>query len=332
MKRYKVVLLVLLILGCAFVIYQQRTAPYQHCEGKIFGTYYNATYQNDKDLSKEILKALQDVDASLSMFNPESTISKINNNEDTVLDKPMLYLLPRALKVSEATDGAFDITVAPLVNAWGFGFKGEALPSEQTVDSIRSFVGYEKIRIKGQNIKKDDPRTMLDLSAIAKGYGADMVAQVLDKNKVRNYMIEIGGDIVVHGKGSSGKDWHIGLSKPVENDSILSGFQCILGLTDCAVATSGNYRNFFFKDGVRYMHTIDPHTGYPVQRDILSATIIAPRCYEADAYATAAMVLGLEKMKEVLSRHKDLEAYFIYTSSTGEQETWMTKGFEKHIK
>ncbi len=330
MRRYQIVLLVLLLAGAAFVIYQQRTAPYQHCSGRIFGTYYNITYQHESNLEREILEALNGVDSSLSMFNAASTLARINRGEDVALDKPLQYLLPRALTIAAETDGAFDITVAPLVNVWGFGVTTEAWPTAETIDSLMTFVGYDKLSIKGKRIEKSDARTMIDLSAIAKGYAADVVAQMMERNKVRNYMVELGGDLVVKGHGSSTKAWRIGLSRPVEGDSI-QAFECILRLTDCAAATSGNYRNFFYKDGVRYAHTIDPHTGYPIAQDIVSATIIAPRCYEADAYATAAMVLGLDGTKALIAKHPSLEAYLIYTTPTGEQEVWMTDGFEKYI-
>ncbi len=332
MKRYKIILLLLLIAGAVFVVYQQRTAPYRHCEGKIFGTWYNITYQHDKDIHKEILEALNSVDSSLSMFNMESTISKINRGENPDLDRQMLYILPRAKKVSEATGGAFDITVAPLVNVWGFGFKHEEWPSQHTIDSIKAFVGYEKIRVNKRKLEKNDSRTMIDLSAIAKGYGADVVGQVLDNNKVRNYMVEIGGDMVVKGKNSNGDPWRIGVAKPTDEKTEQQEYQCVLNLSDCAVATSGNYRNFFYKDGVKYAHTIDPKTGYPVQHDILSATIIAPHCYEADAYATASMVLGVENAKKMLSKQQHLDAYLIYIDTDGEQKVWMTNRCKKYIK
>ncbi|MCD8281854.1 MAG: FAD:protein FMN transferase [Prevotella sp.] len=335
MKRYKVLLLVLLVAGAVFVVWQQHTAPYRHCEGKIFGTYYNITYQHDTDLQKDIIAALNGVDASLSMFNSGSTISKINSGGDLSTDRQIDYLLPRARKVSEATDGAFDVTVAPLVNAWGFGFKNETLPDKAAVDSIREYVGYDKVRIKRGHLEKDDPRVMLDFSAIAKGYGADVVAQVFEANKVRNYMVELGGDLVVKGKNNSGEAWRIGVARPQEPDSGgaagAQDYQCVLGITDCAMATSGNYRNFYYKDGTRYAHTIDPRTGYPVQHEIVSATIVAPHCYEADAYATASMVMGIERAKEVIAKQHQLDAYLIYIDGKGEQAVWMTAGFDKYI-
>lgn len=330
MKRKHWILLILLVVGVAFIFYQQKTAPYKHCEGKIFGTYYHVTYQSNEDLSSEILKALNSVDSSLSMFNGKSTISKINRGENPDVDGLFEFLFPRSQKISEITHGAFDITVAPLVNAWGFGFKEDKWPNVQTVDSIKQFVGYKKVRLNGLKIEKDDPRIMIDMSAIAKGYGSDVVAYALEKVKVRNFMVEIGGEIVTKGKNEKGENWKIGVSKPTDNPDGQKEYQCILQLTDCGMATSGNYRNFYYKDGVKYAHTIDPVTGRPVQQDIISATIIAPHCYEADAYATACMVMGLEKAKKVLSKEKHLEAYLICNKG-GKQEVWMTEGFDKHI-
>ncbi len=332
MKHYKILLLLLLVAGTVFVAYQQHNAPYRKAQGRIFGTVYSITYQHTDDLHKDILKALQEVDSSLSMFNKESTISKINRNEAATLDKPFLYLFSKAMDISEATDGAFDITVAPLVNAWGFGFKEQKWPDEHTVDSLLAFVGYKKVALKANKIEKQDPRTMIDMSAIAKGYGADAVAQILDNAKAENYMVEIGGEVVVKGKNDKGGLWRIGVVNPNDTTGNTNQYTCVLQLDNCATATSGNYRNFYYKDGKKYAHTIDPRTGHPVQHDIISATIIAPRCYEADAYATAFMVMGLDKAKEVLGKQKHLEAYLVYLTGEGEQTaTWMTGGFEKHL-
>lgn len=322
MKRIHWLALLLLLAGTAFVVYQQHTAPYRHASGNIFGTTYNITYQSSEPLEEEIIKALNSVDASLSMFNQESTLARINRGEDVMLDHHLSYLLPRAQKISEKTSGAFDITVAPLVNAWGFGFKNDSLPSQHVIDSIRQFVGYNTIRIKDERIQKDDQRTMIDLSAIAKGYGADMVAQMLEKAKVQNYMVEIGGEVVVKGENEKGGKWRIGIAHPTENPEEQQGYECVLPLTDCAMATSGNYRNYRDKDGKHYAHTIDPRTGQPIQHDVISATVLARHCFEADAYATSFMVLGLEKAKKIVEESKQLKAYLIYIDKNGEQKTW----------
>lgn len=336
MKRkhiLQIILLLLLIVGTVFVAIQNHNAPYQHSEGKIFGTYYNITYQSSDNLQEDIDKALKSVDNSLSMFNENSTLARLNRNEKVVIDDNLLYLFPRAIKVSEATDGAFDITVAPLVNAWGFGFKKEQWPTDTEIDSLKNLVGYKKVHLNDRTITKDNPNTMIDLSAIAKGYGSDMVAKALDKAKVQNYMVEIGGEVVVKGKNDKGQDWRIGIAKPSDDSKIQqNGYQCILSISDCAAATSGNYRNFFYKDGVKYAHTIDPRTGHPVQQNIISSTVIASHCYEADAFATSFMVVGLDKAKDILSKQKQLNAYLIYINKEGKLDVWMTEGMKKYIK
>jgi thiamine biosynthesis lipoprotein len=181
-------------------------------------------------------------------------------------------------------------------------------------------------------IIKDDPRIMLDCSAIAKGFGSDMVAGMLRSKCINDFMVEIGGEIVVSGRNPKGKLWNIGISKPVDDSlSVSSELQTVIPITDIAMATSGNYRNYYEKDGKKYAHTIDPHTGHPVQHSILSSTVLAQDCATADAYATAFMVLGMDEAKKVLARHPELMAFFIYSDKDGEMKEWMTEGMEKMI-
>ena len=298
--------------------------PYQHNKGFIFGTVYNITYQSDKNLEKEIIRELDKVDASLSPFNEKSIISKINRNEEAVVDNYFYDVFNLAMQISEDTNGAFDITVAPIVNAWGFGFKSGSSPTSQYIDSLKQFIGYKKVRInKDKYVVKQDERIMLDCSAIAKGYGSDVVARLFNAKGIKNYMIEIGGEIVASGLSEKRLPWKIGITKPSEDSLGTSNeLQTILNITDCAMATSGNYRNFYYKNGKRYAHTIDPRTGYPIQHNILSATVIAKSCAQADAYATSFMVLGLEEAKKILERHPQLLAYLIYTNKDNEYEVW----------
>jgi thiamine biosynthesis lipoprotein len=298
--------------------------PYQHNKGFIFGTVYNITYQSDNNLEKEIIRELDKVDASLSPFNEKSIISKINRNEEAVVDNYFYDVFNLAMQISEDTNGAFDITVAPIVNAWGFGFKSGSSPTSQYIDSLKQFIGYKKVRInKDKHVVKQDERIMLDCSAIAKGYGSDVVARLFNAKGIKNYMIEIGGEIVASGLSEKRLPWKIGITKPSEDSLGTSNeLQTILNITDCAMATSGNYRNFYYKNGKRYAHTIDPRTGYPIQHNILSATVIAKSCAQADAYATSFMVLGLEEAKKILERHPQLLAYLIYTNKDNEYEVW----------
>ena len=302
---WRLPLLVFLIIGTVYIVRQQRSMPYQHDEGLIFGTFYHITYQNDSSIQTDILAELQKVDNVFSL----------------------------AEKISDNTDGAFDITVAPLVNAWGFGFKTGNPPTKQTVDSLRAIVGYKKVKLVNHRITKTDARVMLDCSAIAKGYGCDVVARLLEKRGIKNYMVEIGGEVVTHGISEKRLPWKIGVTKPSDDSlNVNNELQTVLNVKDRAMATSGNYRNFYYRGGKKYAHTIDPATGYPVQHSILSATVLAKRCAEADAYATAFMVMGMEKAKKVLEKHPELMAYLIYSDDKGNLQVWYSPSMEDKIQ
>ena len=324
--------LTLLVVGTILIIRQQRSMPYQKSSDFIFGTTYHITYQCDSDLTQSIKAELLKVDASLSPFNKESVITAINENKDVSPDEMFKEVFSLAMDISKETDGAFDITVAPLVNAWGFGFKNGSQPSHHQVDSLLQLVGYKKVSMADGKVKKQDPRIMLDCSAIAKGYGTDRVARLLRNRGVQNYMVEIGGEVVTSGVTPERLPWKIGVTKPTD-DSLNTGheLQTILNLTDKAMATSGNYRNFYYKGGKKFAHTIDPKTGYPVQHSILSATVIAKSCAVADAYATSFMVMGLDKARQVLERHPELMAYFIYSDENGEMAVWFSPSLRDKI-
>lgn len=320
---WQIPFLAFLVIGSILIVSRQNDAPYHRDSGFVFGTTYNITYQCDSNLHSEIKKELHKVDCSLSMFNKESTISAINSNRGFKTDSMFAYVFDLAQNISEETDGAFDITVAPLVNAWGFGFDMSHSPTPAVIDSLKEIVGYKKVTITDGTLIKDDPRTMLDCSAIAKGYGSDVAANLLRAKGVKNFMVEIGGEIVTSGNSDKRKPWKIGVTKPTD-DSLSTGkeLQTVLNITDKAMATSGNYRNFYYKDGKKYAHTIDPATGHPVQHSLLSATVIADNCATADAYATAFMVMGMEKAKAVLARHPELQVYFIYSDDKGALHTY----------
>ena len=324
--------LVLLIVGTVLIIRQQQAVPYQKNSDFIFGTTYHITYQCDSNMAAGIKAELLKVDQSLSPFNDKSVITAVNQNKAVQLDSMFLDVYNLALHISEETDGAFDITVAPLVNAWGFGFKNSALPSSYQVDSLRQIVGYQKVSLENGHIKKKDPRIMLDCSAIAKGYGCDVIAKYLRSRGVKNFMVEIGGEIVTSGLNPERLPWKVGVTKP-SDDSLSTSheLQTVLNVTDMAMATSGNYRNFYYKGGKKYAHTIDPKTGFPVQHNILSATVIAKSCAEADAYATSFMVMGLEKAQKVMERRPELMAYIIYSDQNGENAVWYSPSLRNKI-
>ncbi len=323
----------LLVLGTIWILARHnRTQPYYTINGLIFGTVYNITYQYDGDLKVEIDEELKRFDGSLSPFNDTATITRINRNEDIVPDTFFTNVFHRSMEISEETDGAFDITVAPLANAWGFGFKKGAFPDSTMIDSLLDITGYTKVALSNEGkVVKQDKRMMLSCSAVAKGYAVDVIAQFLAKKGIKNFMVEIGGEIVAQGENPKKDLWRIGINKPVDDLSINQELQTVLSVTGVGIATSGNYRNFYYKDGKKYAHTIDPRTGYPVQHNILSATVIAKDCMSADAYATAFLVMGLEDAERFSNAHPDIDACFIYTDENGKLQTYYTKGMERFI-
>ena len=324
--------LVLLIVGTVLIIRQQQSTPYQKNAGLIFGTTYSVTYQCGEDLQEEIEAELKKVDDEFSMFNSQSIVARLNNGEQPELSNDFIDVFKLARQVSEDTNGAFDITVAPLVNAWGFGFKHEQMPSKEQVDSLRELIGYRYVTLKDKTITMQKPGMMLDFSAIAKGYGVDVVARLLERHDIKNYMVEIGGEITTRGINPERVPWRIGVNKPSE-DALNENheLQTILNVTDKSMATSGNYRNFYVKGGKKYAHTIDPKTGYPVQHSLLSATVLTDRCAKADAYATSFMVLGMDGAKQILERHKELMAYLIYPDNKGNLSVWYSPSLKDKI-
>ena len=301
-------------------------------KGQVFGTYYNITYRcPEKDMHEGIRERLTAVDNSLSPFNKNSLISAINENKDTVADAMFIHIFTLAQGISEKTGGAFDITVAPLVNAWGFGFKNDIKVDSATVDSLLGYIGYRGIALIDGKIKKQHPETMLDCSAIAKGYGCDAVAEYLEENNINDFLVEIGGEVVASGMNPRNKVWTVGISKPA-NDPTASNneLQKVIKITGKSMATSGNYRNFRYEGGRKVSHTIDPRTGHPVSHSLLSATVIANDCATADAYATAFMVIGVEKAMEICSNDNSIDAYLIYSDGNGTLQTAETEGMKRY--
>ncbi len=324
--------LVFLLVGTIIIIHQQQSTPYQHDEGEVFGTFYHITYQSDSSLHSSIQAELKKVDDALSMFNAGSVISKINRNESLQTNEMFDEVFLLAQKVAADTDGAFDITVAPLVNAWGFGFKSGSQPNAHEVDSLLRLVDYRNVSLTKGRVTKKLPGIMLDCSAIAKGYGCDVVARLLERRGIENYMVEIGGEVVAHGISEKRVPWKIGVTKPTDDTlNVEKELQTVLNVKNMAMATSGNYRNFYYSGGRKYAHTIDPHTGYPVQHSLLSATVLAKTCAEADAYATSFMVMGMEKAKALLERHSELMAYLIYVDAKGELQVWLSPTLKDKI-
>lgn len=325
--------LAFLIIGTIWIVSNQRNAPYQQQSGMIFGTQYHVTYQYDENLQQEIEAVLKQVDNEFSMFNKASTVTLINQGKSPELSEKFVSVFTLAQEINKESDGAFDITIAPLVNAWGFGFKTRQMPNTNQIDSLLAFVGMNKLSLMKKNgktyMQTSCKGVTLDFSAIAKGYGTDCVAKLLSDKGIDNYMIEIGGEIVTKGNNPKRLPWKIGVEKPKDDSVQVEGeYQTILNVTDQAMATSGNYRNFYYKGGRKYAHTIDPKSGRPVQHSLLSATVLTDCCAKADGYATAFMVMGMEKAKVLLKRHPELKACFIYADSKGNLHTWMSPGLE----
>lgn len=297
--------------------YEEKDHPLQyfHNQGRVFGTFYSIRYEADRDLHDSIQATMKAFDNSLSMFNPRSTLSAINNNRDTTTDAFFEAMWEEAERVYHLSNGAFDITVAPLVNLWGFGFKNRQQITEDKIDSLLPLIGFEKVHLVNHHVIKADPRIMLDGGAVAKGQACDVVAAVLARNGSSNYLVEIGGEIVSRGVNAKGDKWHIGITKPVEeSEGRKAGgesLQEIIAVHDICMATSGNYRNFYYEGDEKRSHTIDPRTGRPVQHSLLSATIVSSTCMRADALATACMVLGAEKAMELIERAEDAACYLI---------------------
>ncbi len=301
--------------------------------GSVFHTVYQIKYQADTLLTPKIDAELQAFNLSLNPFNPNSIIAKINRNEDVEVDPWFTAVFNKAMEVSERSNGYFDATAAPLINVWGFGFENSDSISKEVIDSIKTFVGYRKIRLENKRIIKDDPRVMLNFSAIAKGYACDVIAALLEREGVKNYMVNIGGEIAAKGKNGKGNCWQIGINEPEDELSYgKNEYSAIIRLCDkSGLATSGNYRNFHIRDGKKYGHTIDPVTGYPAEQSILSATIVAPDCMTADAYATAFMAMGVEAACRMAEKIPEIEYYLIYSGDDNSLQIKYSKGIASKL-
>ena len=304
---------------------------YHQDQGEIFSTGYHIKYAYNRSLKEEIVTELNRFDLSLNPFRENSIITKINRNEPVKPDSLFMKVFRKSMEVSRKSGGKFDITVSPLINAWGFGFQNMDSVTPEIIDSLKEFVGYEKITVDNDgHILKTDPRVTLNTSAIAKGYACDVIGDLLERYGVDNYMVEIGGEITARGVNDKGECWRIGVDKPIDDPlGMQHELQVVLSLCDKSMATSGNYRNYYVKDGKKYAHTIDPQTGYPSEQDILGATVIADDCMTADAYATAFMAMGMEQSEEMAKELPGLHYYFIYEKNDGTHGIEYSDGFEQ---
>lgn len=338
MKRRQITILAFLAIAIAFFLWDNSDkAEFIDNTGLIFGTTYSMTYESPDgiDFQDAVHHHLMEVvDNTLSTFNPKSTISLINTNQEHQTDSAFEKVYFQAKYISEVSNGAFDMTVAPLVNSWGFGYKNKdhLLPTEEEVNALLEIVGYSNIHLENHQLIKKYPATTLDASAIAKGYSVDVAADFLESKGICNYMVEIGGEIRVGGFNKKGDKWRLGIDQPIEDLTLNHrALDTIIHLTDMALATSGNYRQFYYKDGNRYSHTIDPISGYPVNHTLLSATVLAPDCMTADAIATACMVMGAERSIELAEKLEDIDVYLIVDNNGKNQEVF-SKGLKQYLK
>lgn len=303
-----------------------------HIEGFAQGTTYHITYFDslNRNLSLDVEKILQDFDKSVSTYIPSSIISRINANEkDVLVDAYFIACFNKAKEVWKNTNGAFDPTVYPLVNAWGFGPGKKQKIEKQKIDSILKFVGFDKIKLKANKIIKKDARVALDFNAFAQGYSVDVVSDFFKSKGIKSFVVEIGGEVYAYGKIPTGEYWTVGIEKPIDNKETENPLKAIAKLENMAVATSGDYRRFMIENGVKYAHHIDPKTGYPTKNNLLSASVFAKECISSDANATGILVMGLEKAKAFLKLHPELEVYLIYSDDKGNYQVYQTAGISK---
>jgi FAD:protein FMN transferase len=304
-------------------------------EGNAQGTTYHISYLSDDgiDYKTDIDSLLKDIDTSMSTWLPVSQISRINNNDSSVLvDQYFIDVFNKSIEVSEKTDGLFDVTVGPLVNSWGFGFTPKTTLDKKRIDSTLQFVGYKMLKLENNKIIKAKPQIKIDFNAIAQGYSVDVLANYLESKGINNYLVELGGELKTKGKKEN-KNWRVGIDKPEEKATSDRKLEAIIELNDKALATSGNYRKFYEEAGQKFSHIINPKTGYPAKQNLLSATVIADDCITADAYATAFMIMGLNKSIQFLKKNKELklEVYFIYDDK-GSWKTYASKSLKKWIE
>lgn len=331
MSRFTgIIALVLVVSSCSPKV------EYAEINGLTQGTTYHIVVEKSPDLAIMILRQdietlLSDIDNSLSIYNDSSVISLINSNQSELTDSLFRTVFRASSLISEQSGGLFDITIGPLVKSWGFGPDALKRFDVTKLDSLQALVGMDKIRLEGTRLVKADPDMFIDVNAIAQGYTVDLLVELLARHGIDECLVEVGGEVRTAGD-KWGEGWHVGIDTPTDgNYSPGADLQAKVRLDNRALATSGNYRKFFVEDGVKYSHTIDPRTGYPVRHTLLSATVIAPEGATADAWATACMVAGTEGAISFIDKHGFLEGYLIFSDENGEMKTWMSGGIKDLI-
>jgi len=304
--------------------------------GEAQGGFYNITYydKQGRNFQKAVDSILDEINHTASMYEPSSILSKINKGDTNVnLNDDFIAIYNLATEISKKTGGAFDITVGPLVNVWGFGLKNRTRVDSAMIDSLLKYVGYEMTGIKNNKFYKKYPEIQIDFNAIAQGYSVDKISLFFESKGINNYIVEIGGEVRAAGKKPDGSSWIVGIDKPDDNLGAAHDLKAKVTLDNMSVSTSGNYRKFYIENGIKYSHTINTFTGYPVNHSLLSASVFHKNCATADAYATAFMVMGVEKAKEFLKKSDErIQVYLIYSDKDGKMQTYMSDGLKNILK
>lgn len=310
---------------------------YAEINGLTQGTTYHIVVEKSPGidimtLRQDIEDLLTGVDNSLSIYNDSSVISLINSNQSDLTDTLFREVFMASSLISEQSGGLFDITIGPLVKSWGFGPDALNRFDVTMLDSLQALVGMDKLYLEGDRLIKADPDMFIDVNAIAQGYTVDLVVDLLARHGIDECLVEVGGEVRTAGD-KRGKGWHVGIDTPEDGNYIPGAdLQAKVRLDNRALATSGNYRKFFMEDGIKYSHTIDPRTGYPVRHTLLSATVIAPDGATADAWATACMVAGTEAAISFIDKYDILEGYLVFSDEKGEMQSWMSEGLRGLIE
>lgn len=310
----------------------QKPASYFREGGVIYNRSYSLQYQAPRLLTKQIDAELQLLNNSLNAYNPSSTVARVNRNVPVEVDDDFIAVFNKAIEMSEHTEGIFDMTCLPLVLLWRDAYEETKSIPPSVVDSVKKYVGYQKVRLEGRKVIKDDPRIELTLTALAKGYTADRLANLMEENGVKNYMLDIGGAVVAKGVDPYGKSWSVTISKPEETDDRTISIEEVIQIhKKGGVATAGDFHNYYIKDGRKYAHTINPITGYPAEQNILSSTIIAENSMTSDGLSTALTAMNVKDASRI-GDQLGINYFFIYTDEEGHYRVTYSQGMKKWLK
>lgn len=313
--------------------------------GRVQGTYYHIVYYhfNDEiailkhmltqaDIQHGIDSIFKAIDETLSLWNPNSILNKVNDNKETLLNQIFIDNFNSAIAFSELTDGDFDITVAPLIKAYGFANEKGSKPTDRQSDSLLQYIGYKKVQIKNRKLEKQYPQTQLDFNAIAQGYTTDCISKYLSTHSITSHIVDVGGEVYASGKKPDGQQWRVAIEQPSDSIDAPRQYNTLIRLENQSIVTSGNYRKYTIENGIKYTHTINPHTGKPVKHTLLSVSVVASTSTEADALATAFMVMGMGKAEQFIAKHPQYQAVFIYCDKNGKTKTKVSQALHPKIE